>query len=145
MMSAIKNYWAGLEPREQRLMKLGGPVILLLALYLLVWEPLQNRQTPSTALQQPDSRLLSDLRNLRGHLYPVQEMSERRWQALAQSQGLRQVQASEEAGRWLLRAEAGEPQQLERFLQAAAEQGWHWDGVHLEGRPLAIQVELRPL
>ncbi|MDR9468581.1 type II secretion system protein GspM [Marinospirillum sp.] len=147
MIHQLKDYWAGLEAREQRLIKLGGPVIVLLALYLLVWEPLrEGREAGAGAQQQSnDERLLSYLQGLRGQLQPVQAMTERRWQALAQSQGLRQVQANEEAGRWLLKAQAGSQHQVQRFLQAAAEQGWHWDAVQMQERPVKLKVELRPL
>ena len=145
MISALKNYWSGLEAREQRLIQLGGPVILVLVLYLLVWQPLQESRQAGTQAQQQEARLLSDLRQMREQLQPVQTMTERQWQALAQSQGLRQVSVREDTGRWVLTAQVRESRQLERFLQAAAEQGWHWDGVSLEGRPMNLHVELRPL
>ena len=145
MIQQLKSYWSGLEAREQRLIKLGGPVILALALYLLVWQPLQDRREASGVTQQQSGDLVNYLQAQRGKLQPVESMSERQWQALAQSQGLRQVTVNEEAGRWLFSAEAREPRQVQRFLQAAAEQGWHWDTVQMQGRPVKLNVELRPL
>ena len=145
MIQLLKDYWAGLEAREQRLIKLGGPVIFVLALYLLVWQPLEQGRETAEVVQQQSGNLVNYLQAQQGKLQPVESMSERQWQALAQSQGLRQVQAREEAGRWLLAAEAREARQVERFLQAAAEQGWHWDAVEMQGRPLQVSLELRPL
>ena len=146
MMAGLKSYWSGLAAREQRLLQFGGPAILVLLVYLLVWEPLQERRLAGDHLQQQEVRLLGQLESLRGQLQPVKALDQRQWQALAQSHGWHQVGVEEQAGRWLLQGQAAEPRQVEAFLQAAADQGWHWDTVHLEGRqPLKIRVGLRPL
>jgi len=145
MTRLIKDYWSGLEARERRLIQLGGPVILLLVGYLLVWQPIQERREASSVGVQQEENLVAFLQGLSGQLQPIESMTERQWQALAQSQGLRQVEVTEDAGRWLISAQAREPRQVERFLQAAGQQGWHWEAIDLQGRPLQLQLELRPL
>lgn len=145
MMAAFKDYWTGLEAREQRLIKLGLPVIVLLALYLLVWEPLKEGRQEAATQEAGQEQTLAYLQSLKGDLRPVQELNARRWQALAQSQGWRQVEAQETAGLWQLSGRVNNPVAVERFLQAAAEQGWHWQAVEMQGNPLQVNLELRPL
>ena len=36
----MKDWFAGLEPRERQLIISGGVVLLVMLLYLLVWEPI---------------------------------------------------------------------------------------------------------
>ena len=145
MMSSLKDYWNGLEAREQRLIKLGLPVILLLLLYLLVWEPLQEKRQQVATQDASLEETLAYLQGLKGKLQPVQELNAQRWQALAQSQGWQQVEAREAAGLWKLTGQVRNPGAVERFLQAAVEQGWYWQAVEMQGSPLQVNVELRPL
>jgi len=41
-MSALRTFWLGLAPREQRILQLGAVVLLFLLLWLAVWEPLRT-------------------------------------------------------------------------------------------------------
>ena len=41
-MSALLAFWAGLSPRDQRVLKLGGIALAAILAWLLVWEPLRE-------------------------------------------------------------------------------------------------------
>ncbi|WP_114417818.1 hypothetical protein [Marinospirillum perlucidum] len=141
MMAAWKSYWSGLEAREQRLLKLGLPVILVLVVYLL-WDASVLKPGPSSSPASLDTQALVErLESLQGRLQPRVAMSERRWQALAASQGLQQIRVQAEEDRWILEAVTEQPAKLERFLQAAQERGWYWQAVDLQGSPLQLKVE----
>lgn len=145
MITALKQRWSTLQPSEQRLLKLASPIVMLMLLYLLVWQPLQSVIEQSSRQAERDELLLQRLEAVREQLQPVQPMDERRWQALAASDGLQQVVVVEQAGIWLLQAQVPRIEHLERFLQRAADQGWHWGELTLQGQPLQLTVELLPL
>lgn len=149
MMSGLNQRWQALQPSEQRLLKIAAPLILLMLGYLLIWQPLQQHWAESAQQEQQQIRLLQRLQSVEGQLPPVQPMDARRWQALAASDGFKQVQAEEQAGIWLLQASLTHADQLQRFLQRAAEQGWHWGELQLDagepGQALQLKMELLPL
>lgn len=145
MITALKQRWSALQPSEQRLLKLATPLVVLMLLYLLVWQPLQSVLEQSSRQAERDELLLQRVEALKDQLQPVQPMDERRWQALAASDGLQQVVVEEQAGIWLLQAQVPRIEHLERFLQRAADQGWHWGELTLQGQPLQLTVELLPL
>ena len=41
-MNALRGFWSGLSPRDQRVLALGVVVLLLIGAWLLVWEPLRE-------------------------------------------------------------------------------------------------------
>lgn len=41
-MNALRAFWAGLSPRDQRVLKLGGIALAAILAWLLVWEPLRQ-------------------------------------------------------------------------------------------------------
>lgn len=41
-MNALRGFWAGLSPRDQRVLTLGGIVLAVILLWLLIWEPLRE-------------------------------------------------------------------------------------------------------
>ncbi|MBE0505858.1 MAG: type II secretion system protein M [Marinospirillum sp.] len=145
MITALKQRWSALQPSEQRLLKLASPIVMLMLLYLLAWQPLQSVLEQSSQQAERDELLLQRLEAVREQLQPVQPMDTRRWQALAASNGLQQVVVEEQAGIWLLQAQVPRIEHLERFLQRAADQGWHWGELTLQGQPLQLTVELLPL
>lgn len=145
MIATLKQRWSDLQPSEQRLLKLASPLVALMLLYLLVWQPLQSVLHQSSRQVERDELLLQRLEAVREQLQPVQPMDARRWQALAASDGLQQIRVTEESGIWLLQAQLPRIENLERFLQRAANQGWHWRELTLQGQPLQLTVELLPL
>lgn len=145
MIATLKQRWSDLQPSEQRLLKLASPLVALMLLYLLVWQPLQSVLHQSSRQAERDELLLQRLEAVREQLQPVQPMDARRWQALAASDGLQQIRVTEESGIWLLQAQLPRIENLERFLQRAANQGWHWRELTLQGQPLQLTVELLPL
>lgn len=145
MIATLKQRWSDLQPSEQRLLKLASPLVALMLLYLLVWQPLQSVLHQSSRQAERDELLLQRLEAIREQLQPVQPMDARRWQALAASDGLQQIRVTEESGIWLLQAQLPRIENLERFLQRAANQGWHWRELTLQGQPLQLTVELLPL
>lgn len=142
MMQAIKHRWSALEEREQRLLKVAGPLVLLLLLYLLVWKPLQGWRENRVDGGQQQAQLLQLLESVRGTLVPVRALDTRQWQALAESHGLRAVQVQQQGDIWSLQGEARSIEALMGFLTAVAEQGWHWRELNLQGQPIRISVEL---
>ncbi len=41
-MSALRAFWAGLSPRDQRVLMLGGLVLGAILIWLMIWEPLRE-------------------------------------------------------------------------------------------------------
>lgn len=41
-MNALKTWWQGLNPREQRVVSIGGIVLGLILVYLVLWQPLSD-------------------------------------------------------------------------------------------------------
>jgi len=41
-MSALREFWSGLTPRDRRVLAIGAGVLLVIGLWLLVWEPLRD-------------------------------------------------------------------------------------------------------
>jgi len=150
MMARLNNTWlaqrwSGLEASEQRLLKIAAPLVLLMLGYLLLWQPLQTWRENSANNQQQQVQDLQRLEALSGRLVPVVFLEERQWLALAASAGLRQVKLVEEGDLRKISAEVASPAMVERFLNAAAEKGWHWQTLNLQGTPIQLEVELRPL
>lgn len=150
MMARLNNTWlgqrwSGLEASEQRLLKIAAPLVALMLGYLLLWQPLQTWRENSANNQQQQVQDLQRLEALSGRLVPVVFLEERQWLALAASTGLRQVKLVEEGDLRKISAEVVSPAMVERFLNAAAEKGWHWQTLNLQGAPIQLEVELRPL
>ncbi len=40
----MQNWWAGLQPRERLILAAAGVVLVILAIYLLIWEPLAQQR-----------------------------------------------------------------------------------------------------
>lgn len=55
----MKDWFAGLEPRERQLIISGGVILLVMLLYLLVWEPIA-RDNESLKLRYQNSQQLID-------------------------------------------------------------------------------------
>lgn len=147
MMASFKlgQRWSGLEASEQRLLKIAVPLVILMLGYLLVWKPIQAWRENSAISQQQQTQDLQRLEALSGRLVPVVFLDERQWLALAASAGLRQVELVEEGDLRKISAEVASPAMVERFLNTAAEKGWHWQTLSLQGTPIQLEVELRPL
>ena len=147
MMASFKlgQRWSGLEASEQRLLKIAVPLVILMLGYLLVWKPIQAWRENSAISQQQQTQDLQRLEALSGRLVPVVFLDERQWLALAASAGLRQVELVEEGDLRRVTAQAANPQLVERFLNAAVEKGWYWQSLNLQGTPIQLEVELRPL
>ncbi len=41
-MNALRAFWAGLSPRDQRVLMLGGLVLGAILIWLMIWEPLRE-------------------------------------------------------------------------------------------------------
>lgn len=147
MMASFKlgQRWSGLEASEQRLLKIAAPLVILMLGYLLVWKPIQAWRENSAISQQQQTQDLQRLEALSNRLVPVVFLEERQWLALAASAGLRQVKLVEEGDLRKISAEVASPAMVERFLNTAAEKGWHWQTLSLQGTPIQLEVELRPL
>lgn len=147
MMASFKlgQRWSGLEASEQRLLKIAAPLVILMLGYLLVWKPIQAWRENSAISQQQQTQDLQRLEALSNRLVPVVFLEERQWLALAASAGLRQVKLVEEGDLRKISAEVASPAMVERFLNTAAEKGWHWQTLSLQDTPIQLEVELRPL
>jgi len=143
--SWLGQRWSALEASEQRLLKIATPLICLMLLYLLVWQPLQNWREKAATDQQQLEQDLQRLNVLNKRLVPLFFLDERQWLALAASTGLSQVTVVEKGDLRLITAQAANPQIVERFLKAAAAKGWHWNSLTMQGNPLQLEIELRPL
>lgn len=150
MMASLNNSWlgqrwSGLEASEQRLLKIAAPLVILMLLYLAVWQPVQAWRESSVINQQQQVQDLQRLEALSTRLVSVVFLDERQWLGLAESVGLRQVKLVEEGDLRKISAEAANPAMVERFLNAAAKKGWYWQTLNLQGAPIQLEVELRPL
>ena len=43
MMDKLQIWWHGISPREQRLVAVGGGILLLGLCYWVIWQPVANR------------------------------------------------------------------------------------------------------
>ncbi|MBU2179922.1 MAG: type II secretion system protein M [Gammaproteobacteria bacterium] len=58
-MKQLKLWWASLQPREQRLVGIGGVVLIIGAFYWLLWQPLhQSRTTQQQAATSAQAQLI---------------------------------------------------------------------------------------
>lgn len=147
-MKALQRFnqvWVGLEPSEQRLIKLATPLIVLLLIYLLLWQPVQAWRANQAQAQQELEHNLHQVASLQQRLVELIELDQRQWIGLATSAGLQQVQAVTDGAVWTLTAQAANTQQVARFLASAAEKGWQWQSFKLQASPLQVELELRPL
>lgn len=147
----LQERWSGLEASEQRLLKIAAPLVVLMLLYLLVWQPVQAWRETSATNQQQLEQYLARLKMVGDRLVPLVNLDERQWLALAASAGLREVVLEQKAeleqkvDLWRITAEAANPAMVERFLNAAAAKGWHWQTLTMQGKPLQLTLMLRPL
>lgn len=141
----LQERWSGLEASEQRLLKIAAPLVVLMLLYLLVWQPVQAWRESSATNQQQLEQDLARLKMVGDRLVPLVNLDERQWLALAASAGLRDVELEQEGDLWVIVAEVASPTMVERFLNTAAAKGWHWQTLNMQGKPLQLEVEMRPL
>lgn len=143
--SGLQERWSGLEASEQRMLKIAAPLVILMLLYLAVWQPVQAWRETSATNQQQLKQDLERLKMVGDRLVPLVNLDERQWLALAASAGLRDVELEQEGDLWLIDAEVASPAMVERFLNTAAAKGWHWQSLNMQGKPLQLEVEMRPL
>ena len=141
----LQERWSGLEASEQRLLKIAAPLVVLMLLYLLVWQPVQAWRETSATNQQQLEQYLARLKMVGDRLVPLVNLDERQWLALAASAGLRDVELEQKGDLWVIVAEVASPAMVERFLNTAAAKGWHWQTLTMQGKPLQLTLVLRPL
>ena len=149
--SWLGQRWSGLEASEQRLLKIAAPLVILMLLYLAVWQPVQAWRETNAINQQQQAQDLQRLAALKTRLVTVVFLDERQWLALAASAGLRDVELSQvvdleqKVDVWRITAKAANPAMVEKFLNTAAAKGWHWQTLNMQGKPLQLTLVLRPL
>jgi len=143
--SWLGQRWSGLEASEQRLLKIAAPLVILMLLYLAVWQPVQAWRETNAINQQQQTQDLQRLEALTTRLVTVVFLDERQWLGLAASAGLRDVELVQEGDLWRITAKAANPAMVEKFLNTAAAKGWHWQTLTMQGKPLQLTLVLRPL
>lgn len=143
--SRLQERWSGLEASEQRMLKIATPLVVLMLFYLAVWQPVQAWRETNATNQQQLEQDLERLKMVGDRLVPLVNLDERQWLALAASAGLRDVELEQKGDLWVIVAEVASPTMVERFLNTAAAKGWHWQTLTMQGKPLQLEVEMRPL
>ena len=137
-VSALTAWVAGLEPREQRLLKWAAPLVLVM-LVVLFWPdaskeddwllPVTER-TPQQQLVEVESFKLA----------PVARIDVSVWQTQAARLGLNQVSMEPQGEHWVMQAKVQTPQSIEAFARWAAEQGWYWQRLEFSGQPIQLEI-----
>lgn len=130
MMNSLQTWWQQRPTREQRLLKIGAPLILLLLVGLMLDLQGKGREYPVAATVRTQSGL--------------ERMEQQRLlvQHLAESSGLKVLQLQLQGDLLLLDAEAESARAVQQFLQQASVRELYWRHVQLQGIPVRLQIEL---
>lgn len=148
-MHFFLSWYANLAPREQLLIKFGGPLILLLLAYLLVsgGKPASSgveltrsskNSSKSTSLAKPSPAALNLAASFnqlapstQARLVKAKALNEDEVTGLARSAGFSQLSLTLTAGQLELTAKVNNPKQVENFLHQLARLGWQWHNLDL--------------
>lgn len=168
-MQALISWYSNLEPREQVLIKFGGPLILLLVVYLTLSDgkssssgieltttssPAASTKNissnaslakPSKATLELAERFNQLTPSTQARLVTAKSLNKEELTALASSAGFSQLTVDTlEADQLELTAKVNNPKQVENFLHQLAKLGWHWQGLKLTSEAdLTTQVVLQ--